>query len=797
MTLAEKASLMSGANFWNTKPFDRLGIPSIMLTDGPHGVRKQGGKEDNLGLNKSIPSTCYPTASTLACSWDVDLLRKVGECLGREAAALDVSVLLGPGLNIKRNPLCGRNFEYFSEDPYLTGKLAAAMISGIQSEGISACPKHFAVNSQEHRRMVIDEVVDERSLRELYLEGFRYAVQEGKPKTLMSSYNKVNGTHANENTHLMQDILYGEWEFDGVVVTDWGAENDRVAGLIAGNQLEMPSTAGFTDAEIVAAVQAGTLSESLLDERVDSLLRLVFEYRPEAGKGKGFPARYYHEQAIEAARRSMVLLKNEDRALPLAQGCRVAVIGDFAKTPRYQGAGSSLVQPTILDNTLDALKKTDLDIVGYAPGFKRLGGKSRMLRLQAVRLAKKAETVLLFLGLDEGSEAEGMDRQHMRLNRNQVELLDELQSVTPNIVVVLSGGVPVEMPWIHQAKAVLHGYLGGQGGGTAIADLLAGRANPCGKLAETYPLRYEDVPSSHLYPGQQLTSEHREGIYIGYRYFDTAGVPVLFPFGFGLSYTTFRYENLRVSGNAVSFDLENTGDFGGEEIAELYVSKKDAVVFRANRELKGFAKVHLEPKERKTVEIDLDEHAFAYFNVIENDWIVEPGEYQVLVGASSQDIRLSSTVAIAGSEVRNPYDRDQFAHYYAADVFHIGEDEFARMLGHVPPKATWDENEPLGINDTIGQGKYKRGFGRFLYRLTLFIRNWYLLRRNPIMANNVMFGIHLPFRNFHRMSGGIIDRAMLDGIMVMVNGNFWKGLGQLARAVKAKKQRGRENPDGQ
>lgn len=796
MTLAEKTSLMSGANYWNTKPIDRLGIPSIMLTDGPHGVRKQGGKADNLGLNASLPATCYPTASTLACSWDVELLQKVGECLGQEAAALGVSVLLGPGLNIKRNPLCGRNFEYFSEDPYLTGKLAAAMIRGIQSAGISACPKHFAVNSQEHRRMVIDEIVDERALRELYLEGFRYAVQEGRPKTLMSSYNRVNGTYANENAHLLQDILYGEWGYDGVVVTDWGGENDRIAGLLAGNQLEMPSSAGFTDAEIVAAVQSEQVSEAILDERVDSLLRLVFETSHEPDCQRKKTARECHEQAIDAARRSMVLLKNENQILPLKNGCKVAVIGDFAETSRYQGAGSSLIEPTCLDNALDALQKTGLEIVGYARGFKRLGGKSRRLRDQAVTLARQAETVLLFFGLDEGSEAEGIDRQHMRLNANQVDLLHELYLVKQNIVIILSGGAPVEMPWSDQAKAVLHGYLGGQGGGSAVADLLVGRANPSGKLAESYPLRYEDVSSSHLYPGQQLTSEHREGIYIGYRYFDTVGAPVQFPFGFGLSYTTFRYENLRLRDELVSFEIENTGELAGEEIAQVYISKDSPEVFRPEKELKGFIKVPLEPKERKTVEIQLDDHAFAYYNTLENNWVVEPGTYRVQVGASSRDIRLSVTLELSGQRAVNPYDREKFKHYYNADVFRIEDEEFAHLLGRPLPRANWNESEPLGINDTIGQGRYKRGLGRFLYHLVLLVRKWYLLRRQPVMANNVMFAMNLPYRHLHRMSNGAVDRPMLAGILGMVNGQFWKGLRQLIKAKKIKDQGKKEKPNG-
>ena len=583
MTLEEKASLLSGQNFWNTKPIPRLGIPSIMLTDGPHGMRKQGGKADHLGLNKSIPSTCFPTASALANSWDTELLEQVGAYLGEEAASEQVSVLLGPGLNVKRNPLCGRSFEYFSEDPLLSGKLAAAMIRGIQSQGVSACPKHFAVNSQELRRMVVDEVVDERALRELYLEGFRYAVCEGKPKTIMSAYNRVNGIYANENTYLLQDILYGEWGFDGVVVTDWGGENDRVAGLIAGNQLEMPSSAGLTDREVFEAVRAGKLDETLLDERIDQLLRLIFSVKPQE-QSTAYSIDEHHAFAREAACRSAVLVKNEGGVLPLCAGTRVAVIGDFAKTPRYQGAGSSLIEPTKLECALDELKRTDLEIVGYAPGFRRFGGNGKRKRNRACALAKRADVALVFLGLDEGSEAEGVDREQMRLRENQTELLREIRKSCARVVVVLANGAPVEADWSDDADAILLGYLGGQAGGGAIADLVTGKTAPSGKLAETYPERYADVPSASIYPGREKTAEHRESIFLGYRYYDTAGKHVRWPFGFGLTYTTFSYDKLTIQGNAISCTVCNTGDRAGEEIVQVYVSKRGSAVFRAEQE---------------------------------------------------------------------------------------------------------------------------------------------------------------------------------------------------------------------
>ncbi|HWP21700.1 MAG TPA: glycoside hydrolase family 3 C-terminal domain-containing protein [Candidatus Cryosericum sp.] len=787
MTLEEKASLLSGQNFWNTKPIPRLGIPSIMLTDGPHGLRKQGGKADHLGLNKSIPSTCFPTASALANSWDIELLEQVGSCLGEEAAAEHVSVLLGPGLNIKRNPLCGRNFEYFSEDPFLSGKLAAAMICGIQSQGVSACPKHFAVNSQETRRMVIDEVVDERALRELYLEGFRYAVCEGKPKMIMSAYNRVNGVYANENTHLLQDVLYGEWSFEGVVVTDWGGENDRVAGLIAGNQLEMPSSAGMTDREVVKAVRAGELDENLLDERIDQLLRLVYSVQPQEQQRKFSPEEH---QAIarDAARRSTVLVKNEGKVLPICAGTRVAVIGDFAKSPRYQGAGSSLIEPTKLESALDALIETDLEIIGYEPGFRRFGGKSERKQKRACALVEQADVALVFLGLDEGREAEGVDREHMLLRENQTDLLREIKKHCARVVVVLASGAPVESDWMDDADAILLGYLGGQAGGGAIADLVTGKVAPSGKLAETYPERYSDVPTASIYPGREKTAEHRESIFVGYRYFDTVRKPVRWPFGFGLTYTTFKYDNINVHGNDVSCLVHNTGERAGEEIVQVYVSKRGSAVFRAEQELKGFARVRLEPGEMKLVSITLDSYAFSFYHAPSEQWLEEPGEYEIRIGASSRDIRLRETITRAGTYFEPPYQKQELPHYFYGDVACVPDGEFCKLLGYPLPSPNWDKAAPLGTLDTIGQGAYKKGFARFLYRFVKLVRGGFILLQKPVTANNIMFAMNLPYRALARLSDGAVDQPMLDGILIMVNGRFWKGLWQTLRALGQKRR---------
>jgi beta-glucosidase len=785
MTLEEKASLLSGQNFWNTKPIPRLGIPSIMLTDGPHGLRKQGGKADHLGLNKSIPSTCFPTASALANSWDPELLEQVGACLGKEAASEQVSVLLGPGLNIKRNPLCGRSFEYFSEDPLLSGKLAAAMIRGIQSQGVSACPKHFAVNSQETRRMVIDEVVDERALRELYLEGFRYAVCEGKPKTIMSAYNRVNGVYANENTYLLQDILYGEWGFDGAVVTDWGGENDRVAGLIAGNQLEMPSSAGLTDREVVEAVRKGKLDETLLDERIDQLLRLIFSVKPQEQR-TAYSIDEHHAFARDAARRSAVLVKNEGGVLPLGANTRVAVIGDFAKTPRYQGAGSSLIEPTKLECALDALKKTNLEVVGCEHGFRRLGGKSTRKLKRACALASRADIALVFLGLDEGSEAEGVDREHMRLRENQTELLRAIRKSCARVVVVLANGAPVEADWAADADAILLGYLGGQAGGGAIADLVTGKAAPSGKLAETYPERYTDVPSASNYPGKERTAEHRESIFLGYRYYDTARKPVRWPFGFGLTYTTFSYDQLVIQGNTVSCTVCNTGKRAGEEIVQVYISKRGSAVFRAEQELKGFARVSLEPGETKLVPILLDNHAFSFYHALNKQWAEEAGEYEIRVGASSRDIRLSKIVVRDGDCFELPNLEKELPHYFRGDIASVSDEEFSALLGRPLPAANWDKSAPLGVLDTIGQGSYKKGFARFLFRIVNLVRNWFFLIHKPVTANNIMFAMNLPYRALTRMTGGAIDLPMLDGILTMANGKFFGGLWQTLRALGQK-----------
>ncbi|WP_066051116.1 beta-glucosidase [Robertmurraya korlensis] len=792
MTLEEKASLMSGKDFWQTQDIKRLGINNMFLADGPHGIRKQAAAADHLGLNASIPATCFPTAATVANSWNVELGEQMGEYLGEEAVAQGVHVLLGPGINMKRNPLAGRNFEYFSEDPFLAGKLAAGMIKGIQSHGISACVKHFAVNNQEERRMAIDTIVDERTLREIYLTAFEIAIKEGKTKTVMSAYNMLNGTYTNENIHLMRDILRNEWKYDGVVVTDWGGSNDRVAGLVAGNELEMPTTAGETNEEIIEAIKTGKIKEEVLDENVDRLLDLIFttdkalkESQKEINQEK------HHRMAQTVAEESIVLLKNEEQILPIKKGTKVAIIGDFAKEARYQGAGSSIVNPTKLDSTLDGIKECEFVSIGFEPGFDRYGKKSQKKIDQACALAKNADVVLLYIGLDEVTEAEGLDRQSMEIPENQIELLTALQKVNPNIVAILSSGAAVEMPWIGKVKGLVHGYLSGQAGAKAILRVLSGDVNPSGKLAESYPIHYEDTPSCYQFPGKEVSVEYREGPYIGYRYYDTANVAVLFPFGFGLSYTTFEYADIQVAKEGVTFTLTNTGGRAGSEVTQLYVGCKSTNIFRPKKELKGFTKVFLLPGETKTVTIPFDDKTFRYFNIKTNSWEIEAADYELMIGASIADIRLKDVIAIEGTGAPLPYDQNELPSYYSGKANHVSQEEFEQLLGRKVPESKWDRTKALGYNDTIAQCQYaKSGFARFIFK-TINFSHWFLKKIGKrSTANLIMMSIyHMPFRGVARMTGGVINMPMLDGILMIMNGQFMKGLRHLLKERKKKVKR--------
>ena len=655
MTLEEKAGMCSGLDFWHLKEVEHLGIPKVMVSDGPHGLRKQDEKGDHLGINDSIKAVCFPPAVLSACSFDRGLMEEMGKAIGREAQANDVSVVLGPAVNIKRSPLCGRNFEYYSEDPYLAGEIAAAFVKGVQSQHVGTSIKHFAANNQEYRRMSSSSEVDERTLREIYFPAFETAVKKAQPCTFMCSYNQINGTFASENKWLLTDVLRGEWGFKGYVMSDWGAVNDRVKGLEAGLELEMPASGGDNDAMIVKAVKDGALEEKILDQAVERILRIIFEYADHR-KPQEFTMEKDHEEAQHIAEESMVLLKNENHILPLKTSEKAAFIGGFARNPRFQGGGSSHINCFKTTNVLDSVP-CDAQVV-YAEGFPAdRDFYDKALADEAVKAAAEADKAVIFAGLPESFESEGYDRSHMRLPECQNRLITEILKVQPNTVIVLHNGSPVEMPWLGESKGLLETYLGGQAGGAAAANILYGKINPSGKLAETMPLKLSDNPSYLNFGGGEKV-EYREGIFVGYRYYDTKEMDVAFPFGYGLSYTTFAYSNLKLSMEnptekdtvMVSADVTNTGKSAGKEVVQLYIRDLTGSAIRPEKELKGFEKVFLEPGETKTVTMELNKRSFAWYNTELHDWFAASGDYEILVGASSRDIRLTETLHLNSSQ---------------------------------------------------------------------------------------------------------------------------------------------------
>ena len=655
MTLEEKAGMCSGLDFWHLKEVEHLGIPKVMVSDGPHGLRKQDEKGDHLGINDSIKAVCFPPAVLSACSFDRGLMEEMGKAIGREAQANDVSVVLGPAVNIKRSPLCGRNFEYYSEDPYLAGEIAAAFVKGVQSQHVGTSIKHFAANNQEYRRMSSSSEVDERTLREIYFPAFETAVKKAQPYTFMCSYNQINGTFASENKWLLTDVLRGEWGFKGYVMSDWGAVNDRVKGLEAGLELEMPASGGDNDAMIVKAVKDGALEEKILDQAVERILRIIFEYADHR-KPQEFTMEKDHEEAQHIAEESMVLLKNENHILPLKTSEKAAFIGGFARNPRFQGGGSSHINCFKTTNVLDSVP-CDAQVV-YAEGFPAdRDFYDKALADEAVKAAAEADKAVIFAGLPESFESEGYDRSHMRLPECQNRLITEILKVQPNTVIVLHNGSPVEMPWLGEIKGLLETYLGGQAGGAAAANILYGKINPSGKLAETMPLKLSDNPSYLNFGGGEKV-EYREGIFVGYRYYDTKEMDVAFPFGYGLSYTTFAYSNLKLSMEnptekdtvMVYADVTNTGKSAGKEVVQLYIRDLTGSAIRPEKELKGFEKVFLEPGETKTVTMELNKRSFAWYNTELHDWFAASGDYEILVGASSRDIRLTETLHLNSSQ---------------------------------------------------------------------------------------------------------------------------------------------------
>ncbi len=652
MTLEEKAAMITGVTWWTTEPIERLGIPELIMSDGPHGLRHQA--DPHTETHTSLPATCFPTASITAATWDVELIRKMGEALGDECVAQDVDVLLGPGANMKRSPLCGRNFEYYSEDPFLAGEMAASLINGIQSKGIGTSLKHFAVNNQEFQRFCISAEVDERTLREIYLAAFEKAVKQANPWTVMCSYNKINGTYGSENYHNLTEILKGEWGFEGLIVSDWGAVHDRVASLKGGLDLEMPGPQPRRVQAVIDAVKAGTLDEALLDESVRRILNITLR-ADKTAKGKAFDAEKHHALAAKIASEGMVLLKNNG-ILPLKKYEKIAVIGRSAAEAHYQGGGSSHINPTKLMVPFKEFQTLAGDAeVAYAPGYPADNSIQKDLINEAVTVAGTADVAVLYIALPTFKESEGYDRKDLDLTDHQVALIKAVSAVQPNTVVVLNNGAPVTMSaWIGGVAAVLEGYMMGQAGGVSISDILFGKVNPCGKLAETFPMRLEDTPAYINWPGGAGKVHYGEGLFIGYRYYDARKLPVQFPFGFGLSYTTFAYSNPKVSKKSfkdteeitVSVDVTNTGKLTGKEIVQLYVHDQKSALVRPEKELKGFAKVELKPGETKTVTIPLNFRSFAYYHPAYRMWITEDGDFDLLIGASSADIRHTLTVSL-------------------------------------------------------------------------------------------------------------------------------------------------------
>lgn len=779
MTLEQKSAFVSGLNYWYLQSAPECGLPSIMMTDGPNGLRKQNTEKrpDGIGLGNSVPSTCFPPAVTSSCSWDKDLLRLEGEAIAEECLTERVSVILGPGTNIKRSPVCGRNFEYFSEDPYLAGVCSTAFTNGVQSKGVGVSLKHYACNSQEALRMIIDEIIDERAIRELYLPAFEMCVKEAKPWTVMNSYNKINGVYSSQNEWLQEKVLRNEWGFDGLIVTDWGASVDRVTGLECGTDLEMPSSGTLNTKKIIAAVKNGTLDERVLDKAVGNVIELIEKSKPALKKSYKYDKNKHHNIAKKIAEGSMVLLKNDGSILPLRKGQKIAVIGEMAKSPRFQGAGTSVINPTMLDNAYDELVKLGADVV-YSQGYDKLKDEiDGKLINDAVNTAKEADVVLVFAGLTEGFEAEGYDRKNIEMPNCQNYLISEIAKANPNTVVVLAGGSVIHIPWIHEVKALLNSGLGGQAGGSAVADILMGKVNPSGKLSETYPLEFSDNPTYGNYPGGPVTSEHRESVYIGYRYYDTAEKDVLFPFGFGLSYTIFEYSDMKLSSDrikdtdtvTVSFKIKNTGKIDGAEVAQIYVADKESTIFRPVKELRAFEKVFLKAGEEKEISVRLSKMAFAFWNININDWSVETGEFDILVGASSRDIKLSETIIVESTDMAEiPDYRESAPAYYTADINNMNGSQFEAVYGKPMPSSEIDRTKKIDIYCCINDAKYTKWGGK-IAKLIKFIMTKMGSTENGDGAMLAAMATQIPIRNFVQMSMGVFSPKMAEGLINILN----------------------------
>ena len=818
MSLEQKATFVSGYDYWHLEEAPDLGLPKICITDGPHGLRKAKGKDyvpeegeakssGGIGLGNSVPTTCFPPAATSSCSWDDDLLFEEGVAMAEECLKEKVSVILGPGTNIKRAPTCGRNFEYFSEDPLLAGKCSAAIINGVQSKGVGTSLKHFACNSQEAFRMVLNEVIDERTMREIYFPAFEIAVKEAQPWTIMNSYNRINGVYASQNEWMQQQVLRKEWGFKGLIVTDWGASVDRVDGVKAGTDLEMPSSGNLNAKKIVAAVKDGTLDEAVLDERVDAVVDLILKSKPALEKTHTYDKKAHHKIAQKIAEGSMVLLKNDDSILPLQAGQKVAVIGEMAKAPRFQGAGSSVINPTMLSNAYDELVELGVDVT-YAQGYYKSAGtkkeqKTRMTEAQlteeAVNVAKNADVAIVFAGLTEDFEGEGYDRETINMPPNHNKLISDVAAANPNTIVVLAGGSVVLMPWLSEVKGLLNSGLGGQAAGAAVANILTGKVNPSGKTSETYPVSFEANPTFGNYPGGPVTSEHKESVYIGYRYYDSANEDVVFPFGFGLSYTTFEYSDIKLSADSikdtdtltVSFKVKNTGEVAGAEIAQVYVADKESTIFRPAKELKGYKKVFLNAGEEKEVSVELSKRAFAFYNVNIKDWCVESGDFDIMVCASSRDVKLTATVNVEAPACEIPDYRATAPAYYN-DVKNITRDDFAAVYGELPNPQI-DTSKRIDKYSCLNDARHTKWGGR-LCRLISKVMSGMGSAENGDGKMLAAMATQIPIRNFVQMSMGAFSEYQAEGLLMMLNDDqssfigfsriFWTLGGTLARLPK-------------
>lgn len=788
MTLEDKISFCEGADFWHTKAFEKYGIPSIMMCDGPHGLRKQENNEDHMGINKSKPSTCFPAACATGSSWDREMLKEIGNAIAKEALSEEISIVLGPGINIKRNPLCGRNFEYLSEDPYAAGELGAAFIQGLEELGVAASLKHFAANSQESKRFTSSSVLDERTLREIYLSGFERAVKKGKPSTVMCAYNKINGTYCSSNKYLLTDILRKEWGFEGVLITDWGAMNHKAEAYMAGCDLEMPGGHYFFKDETIKAVKEGRLPEKLVDETVDRLLTLVFKAAEIKNRKYECDKKAHHELARKAAAASAVLLKNDDDILPLDREQKIAVIGQFARRIRYQGTGSSFINPVKLVNATDAFEEKGVKYDFYE-GCTMDGGLDPALLAEAVKGASKAEVAVVFAGLTDIYESEGFDRETMDMPDGHIKMIEEVSKVNPNTVVVLMAGSPVLMPWLGRVKAVLHMYLPGEAGGEAACDLLFGSVNPSGRLSESYPLCYEDVPSSGFYEGGGELAEYREGIYVGYRYYDRAKKDVLFPFGYGLSYTSFEYSDMEVKGNntdlTVNVKIRNRGKRAGAEVLQLYVRDMQSSIHRPEKELKGFEKVYLKEGESKKVSFSLNKRSFAYYDVNTRDWQLQGGEYDIIIARSSRDMELSQRVKIEGT-IKALHLENLKGTWYEDLEGKPEREDLEALMGRKIEDYRAPKRKYYTLDNSIIEMKSSFVM-RIMYRAiekTNAKTYGKIDYSNPVFRMAMICSTEVPMKNLSMLSGGAMKRNIAKGLVHMANGRFIKGIMEFLRKYK-------------